>query len=184
MRTAQKNITEEKSRRKSIALFIVPMALIVLGIGAYLVSRGVSDESSIHKTTILVQEAQDRQRSQFEFYLRQPSAPQNDQELSQLIQNKYLVHAAAWGEDADYVVGHGVKDGELYIDIVTSRTYTLQSAGGLTNENRIFVMCTRLNGKASPTAQVRSIDIPCPAQAITSPTGEQRDAPTLIKLAR
>lgn len=194
MKAAPRNMGDGKNRLKLITILVIVVALCSLAFCGFfglrwlssqtrLLSLGrQSSQTSEQKSAAMVQKAQEKQHDQFQFYLQQPSAPRNDQELSQLIQDKYQT-ASAQDEDADYVVGHGLKDGELYIDLVTSRTYTLQTAGGLTNENRTFIMCTRLSGQASLTAQVRSIDVPCPAQVVASPTGEQRDAPTLVKLA-
>jgi len=184
MKATKKNIGGEERRQVFIYVFVI---VVVLGclVCCYLLGvRWASYKPSDHRTSTLVQKAQEKQREGFQSYLQQSTAPKNDQQLSQLIKDKYQTSAGYLGEDADYVVGHGMKDGELYIDMVTSRTYTLPAAGGLTNENRTFIMCTRLIGKPSLTAQVRSVDVPCAEQLLASPSSEPLDAPILVKLAQ
>lgn len=111
---------------------------------------------------VQVQKLQEARRVGFENYLKGPTAPNDKQELEQFIRETYGFEKINGDQyKTAEVLGYDYDRGEAHLDLMSTHASTLSGAGGLTNKNFTFIMCTRLSGKASPDAKVAAVDIPC-----------------------
>lgn len=161
----------QKNQRKRTAWIVLSLvlAVAVLIFGGLFASYGLSDRPEKEWGMLQVQKIPQQQADRFKQYLQRTNPPRTKEDMSGYLEEAGLKVLSESADKETGVINYGFDGENAYFDLLSTSTYTLQTASGLTNENITFIMCNRLAGKPR-ASEIAVSDIPCTARdnALTS----------------